>query len=244
MGKPEKPRWATSPGLPTDVQEPSEPKKNAGWLPPEKPPAQFFNWLLRQAYLFSKFTDEFASTASLRSANPLQLNASTGEVSFSSDIEIAFKFDGDNYVNRIQVAASPLDIDSGEVLVARLSTASATVNLASGSYASLAEGQFCIVAESSLDDTHTGDEVIILRRPADVSAGNDDVGVGFKRLDIPLTGQSLHLRGGAPVFVLGGDEMGEKHFANTLSATFWTGFFTTRGVNINGAGIEMLNSAL
>lgn len=42
------PRWATDGG--SQVVEPSEGKKDTGWNPDERPPAQYFNWLLTVAY--------------------------------------------------------------------------------------------------------------------------------------------------------------------------------------------------
>src|SRR6266705_4620003 len=46
--KPEKfPRWADAGGV---IVEPAEAKKDIGWVVAEKPPAQFFNWLLNLGY--------------------------------------------------------------------------------------------------------------------------------------------------------------------------------------------------
>lgn len=51
----DKPRWATDGGL--RVEEPSEPKKDEGWDPAERPASQFFNWLLNNIYLWIDWFD-------------------------------------------------------------------------------------------------------------------------------------------------------------------------------------------
>lgn len=42
------PRWATGGGA--QITEPLESKKDDGWVPAEKPPAQYFNWLFKTLY--------------------------------------------------------------------------------------------------------------------------------------------------------------------------------------------------
>lgn len=51
----ELPRWATSGAT---VTEPAEAKKDIGWITLEKPPFDFFNWLLLRGYEWDKFQDE------------------------------------------------------------------------------------------------------------------------------------------------------------------------------------------
>lgn len=54
------PRWADVGG---DIVEPSAGKKNVGWLADERPPAQYFNWLLNTIYLWCKWIDDGVWTA-------------------------------------------------------------------------------------------------------------------------------------------------------------------------------------
>ena len=58
MPKPTKlPRWATT----GSVTEPTEAKKDSGWLAAEKPPAQFFNWLFNIINQWCVYLDAFES---------------------------------------------------------------------------------------------------------------------------------------------------------------------------------------
>ncbi|MNS52543.1 hypothetical protein D3C72_852610 [compost metagenome] len=55
MPKPSsKPRWGTSGAV---ITEPSEGKKNIGWLSPEKPPDGVFNWLFNLIYQWIDWLD-------------------------------------------------------------------------------------------------------------------------------------------------------------------------------------------
>lgn len=51
------PRWATT----GSITIPTELKKDTGWLAGEKPPAQFFNWLLNLTYQWLFYLDAFES---------------------------------------------------------------------------------------------------------------------------------------------------------------------------------------
>jgi len=53
-----KPRWASDPTTPAFVAEPSETKKSEGWIV-EKPPLNYFNWLLKGAFDWFKYLDPF-----------------------------------------------------------------------------------------------------------------------------------------------------------------------------------------
>ena len=49
------PRWANVSG---DIVEPTEDKKDVGWIAGEKPPAQFWNWLQKNIYDWLSYFDE------------------------------------------------------------------------------------------------------------------------------------------------------------------------------------------
>jgi len=55
------PRWADSGG---DIVEPSSGKKDVGWIPAERPPAQYFNWLLNKLYQWIQYLDAPVGTGS------------------------------------------------------------------------------------------------------------------------------------------------------------------------------------
>lgn len=188
MAKPTKPRWAD--GDPSFSVEPSEGKKDTGWLSGEKPPFQFMNFLFLKV---KEWIDWFENKAEIvdnfvfRSDNPVYFDGFN--VIFSSAIEIVFRNTaGAAYINKI--AAGTLAIPLGSVVVARLDRVNASpVTLAlQGTYANLAAGQYAIVAESSLTLNNDDDEVILFRH-SQVTAGNDVFGVGYERLEMPITKQ-------------------------------------------------------
>ena len=49
------PRWADVGG---DIVEPNSAKKDVGWVSAERPPAQYFNWLLNLTYQWIAFIDQ------------------------------------------------------------------------------------------------------------------------------------------------------------------------------------------
>lgn len=51
------PRWSDVGG---DIVEPTSGKKDVGWVSAERPPAQYFNWLLNQGYKWLKWLDDNA----------------------------------------------------------------------------------------------------------------------------------------------------------------------------------------
>jgi hypothetical protein len=57
MARPDElPRWAD--GVDALITEPSEGKKTIGWDAGERPPAQFFNWLLNRIYQWLVYADQ------------------------------------------------------------------------------------------------------------------------------------------------------------------------------------------
>jgi hypothetical protein len=54
------PRWANVGGA---IVEPSPGKKDVGWVPPERPGAQYFNWLLNLIYQWIVWLDGFLAEA-------------------------------------------------------------------------------------------------------------------------------------------------------------------------------------
>lgn len=66
------------------ITEPLEAKKDIGWVVGEKPPAQYFNWWMNNAYLWQAYFDE-------------QIDILLGGVSsLSSTTDITITFDSDN----------------------------------------------------------------------------------------------------------------------------------------------------
>jgi len=62
MAKPTSlPRWATDVGA--MITEPTEGKKDSGWAPLEKPPAQYFNWWQKVVYLWAVYLDGLTNEA-------------------------------------------------------------------------------------------------------------------------------------------------------------------------------------
>lgn len=53
----ELPRWATDP-LPDTVISPPSDKRDIGWLPGERPPAEYVNWLLQKLYYWVEWLDD------------------------------------------------------------------------------------------------------------------------------------------------------------------------------------------
>lgn len=51
------PRWASTGGA--ALVEPTNTKKDVGWAPGEKPPAEYVNWLLNNLYLWAAWLDDF-----------------------------------------------------------------------------------------------------------------------------------------------------------------------------------------
>lgn len=73
MAKPDKyPRWADVGG---SITEPSSGKKDVGWVVAEKPPAQYFNWLLNLIYLWIVWFDGMFGTESAPRTMSLGLSA-------------------------------------------------------------------------------------------------------------------------------------------------------------------------
>lgn len=78
-----KPRFATSdlnngPLGGPNILEPSEAKKDQGWLAGEKPPREYFNWMHRLTYQWIDWLDETATNSLQKSSNLSDLaNAAT-----------------------------------------------------------------------------------------------------------------------------------------------------------------------
>ncbi|HCU24360.1 MAG TPA: hypothetical protein DF383_05020 [Deltaproteobacteria bacterium] len=189
MAKPDKlPRWADVDPA-TNVVEPPETKKNVGWVKQEKPPARFFNWLFYKIYQWISWLSAQVGGDDLRSNNPLRWDGS--QLSFSAAIQIIFREESSIRINQIPTGSSPISLADGEVLVVYPDKTSASpVDLTAGTYATLAPGQYAVVAESSLTAVNSEHELILFRR-RDVSAGNDEYGVGYAALEIPFTNQMI-----------------------------------------------------
>lgn len=185
------PRWATDPDNPLiDIVEPSEAEKDEGWNKYQKPPYNTFNWLQKQTYDWLDYlavVTKFPRGVQLWSAHPFTFTAA-GALDTTYNLQIKFHDAGELKTNFIAATDTPFTIPNGSVVVFRPDFSSgATQLIQQAVYANLDVGEYAIVAESSLTDTNN-DEIVLFRR-TDVSAIDDQYGVGFTILEIPLTGQ-------------------------------------------------------
>jgi len=167
MAKPDNlPRWADQ--NPGGVVEPNEAKKNTGWVVDERPPAQFFNWLLLKAYQWLQYLGRRSD-----SQRPMQLRAEdsvtwTGaELQFAENIDLYFREGGSVFRNSISNADSPLAIGDGQVLVLRKDNTQDTNLSVQAVYGDLSDGEYIVVDEASLTDTNEEQEIILFRRRGD-----------------------------------------------------------------------------
>jgi len=167
VAKPDEPEWASAVEAdPTRFLNPGATPRAQGWSADQRPPNQWFNWLLNRAwrcivYLFNK-TDTIYPTL-LRSAATLAWNGST--IVFTQPIQLSFRHQTTEQINQILAAASPLTLADGEVLVVRKDRYTASpVTLVAGTYGALVDGEYAIVAEASLTDVDQENESIIFRR--------------------------------------------------------------------------------
>lgn len=207
MSKPTLPRWAdTVEGNAALVTAPSSGKQDVGWVQ-EMPPFQIFNWLLVKIYrclVWSRTRDDRDVRAILRSAAGLTWDGST--VTFSQPIQLIYRIAGASRIN--QISAGNFALSDGQVVVLRRDDTNASpVTLASGTYASLAAGQYDTVLDSALTDTNEESEIILFRRRG-------------TELEIPLLG-AIYASGAG--FQLGktGGTAGYKHTEGG-GATTWT----------------------
>jgi len=164
MSKPQKPTWAY--GDPSYTITPSAGKQAIGWLPGEKPPYQYMNWIHLKSgewltYLENK--TETISPTMVRSNSTLSWNGST--ITYTQPIDISFRVTTGEQINRIGVSASPITLLDGQVLVfIKDKTNASPVTLAAGTYSSLIAGQYAILNESTLTAVNQENEIILFRR--------------------------------------------------------------------------------
>ena len=175
MSKPQKPTWGY--GDPSYAITPSAGKQVVGWLPGEKPPYQYMNWIhLRSGEWFTYLENktETISPTMVRSNSTLSWNGST--ITYTQPIDISFRVTTGEQINRIGVSASPITLLDGQVLVfIKDKTNASPVTLAAGTYSSLIAGQYAILNESTLTAVSQENEVVLFRR-----RGSD--------LEIPISG--------------------------------------------------------
>lgn len=222
------PRWAdVDPD--ENVVEPPENKKDVGWVENEKPPARFFNWLFYNIYRWVSWLSAQVATEELRSNNPLTWDGS--DIGFTAPIQIVSRTDEAARINQILAADSPLELADGEVLVVYLDQESASpVTLTAGTYGTLAAGQYAIVDEASLDPDNAENELVIFRR-RDVDAGDDEYGVGYAALEIPLTSQLII---NDSRFYLGGKNFDGQNVYDGGVSRWYSDNGVTPTVTING----------
>lgn len=165
MGKPIKlPRWSDQ--VPANNIEPSEEKKNTGWVPAEKPPAQFMNWLQNKFCEWSKY---LLARVDMQQHSIVRSNSTViwdgAQLTFASDIQLIFREGDDVITNTIPLANSPVALADGDVLVLKKDNTSTPVPLVlQAVYANLDVGEFAIVAEGTLDDNDPESELVLFRR--------------------------------------------------------------------------------
>jgi len=95
------PRWATDGSA--QITEPSSGKKDTGWVPAEKPPAQYMNWLFKTIYNAAVVLDGLAGIAmTWTAAHVFNAGLSASSAAFTGAIT----------VQTPTVAANPLRFDS------------------------------------------------------------------------------------------------------------------------------------
>lgn len=229
MAAPDEINWAD--GDPSYREEPLDAKKDLGWVSEEKPPYQYFNWVLGTLAEWVTYLNDLSTTAQganyLRSNDPITYSA--GTITLVDFLELRFRDGASVYTNRI--AAGTIALTDGQVLVAYKDTSSTTVTLSSGTYGTLAAGQYAVVAESSLSATNAENEVILFRRRA-VSAGDDTYGVGYDVIECPVLG-TQYLSGER--FYLGGKDYGDIVVTDSKDINVYSGNKTGLVFAVDGA---------
>lgn len=230
MPRPPKPWWATDakPGL--EIIEPPDNKKKIGWVSQEKPPFQFMNWLFHKIYLWIDWLEKRSQTEELRSDSPLIWDGL--KIRFKSPLQIVSREDRKIQINQISSTESPLQLQDKEVVVAAWDpTAPSPVDLVLGNYATLKAGEYCIVDESKLDPNRAENELILFRR-YDISALEDEYGIGYSSLQIPFTRQMI-----IPTsrFYLGGKNFDGQRIYDGKKSIWYSDNGKTPTLEIDGA---------
>ena len=162
MAQPTLPTWAD--GDPSYVIEPGSAKKTVGWLSGEKPPYQYMNWIHNATSTYLTYLEDKIlsnAPAMVRSSSAASWNGST--LTLTDPLDISFRVEDGEQLNRL--AAGSYAFSDGQVLVVKKDLTNASpVTLGSGSYGSLAEGDYVIVTETSLTGDDWENETIVLRR--------------------------------------------------------------------------------
>ena len=161
MLKPTKPSWAY--GDPDYIAEPPLVKRIVGWIMGERPPRQWFNWLFlknKEWHDWSEDRTDYLDTVMLSSLTSLSWDGANLVVP-TGGVKIKWR-DGAS-IKYNTLAAGTYALADGEYLAAILSDTSATT-LASGTYATLAAGQECIIASASLIDNEDFTEILLFGR--------------------------------------------------------------------------------
>src|SRR5690606_40618598 len=84
--------------------QPPQSKRAEGWLPNEKPPASWFNWLFGRTYrVLKEFQEKAAEKVDVQQAQQTADNAATAAANAQSDI--------DEYKNEIRSLGLGIDVD-------------------------------------------------------------------------------------------------------------------------------------
>lgn len=161
MGKPTLPRWSTN-ALTT--REPPEGKKDTGWVPKEKPPYQYFNWLHNSSYLYDIYNtarNDLNQPTIIVNQDGILWNGTT--IAFTDDLIFFFREQEDVFFNSIDAADSPLTIGANQYLVVRLDRTQTTTLTFQTTYANLADGEYTIVDEANLLAANEEYELLVFR---------------------------------------------------------------------------------
>lgn len=114
MAKPtSKPEWTVgNPDFATVTQEPSAAKKEAGWLPDERPPREFMNWLF---YNFGEWIDYFETEIDSFSGQSVIFDAFVGAGGTHADFN-ALMADPEIANKKNVIVISTLAVDNPQII--------------------------------------------------------------------------------------------------------------------------------
>lgn len=101
--KPTFPRWATDDQVDvisgqSNVEEPPEDRKDAGWVRHEVPPRQWLNWVARQTYLALQYFEDSRGQLESYDSTLLPLAADNeGRMVYVSDLQVPAYSDGTDW---------------------------------------------------------------------------------------------------------------------------------------------------
>jgi len=206
MAQPQFTQWAyqAPQGQQGGIVEPNLAKKQIGWQPGEQPPCEWMNWIQYTEYLWQAYVEAKTETIDRTFILPQAVTWDGSTLTFGSALQISFRVKTGEQIN--QFPAGTLVLADGEVVVLRKDkTNSSPVNLAAGTYGSgLNEGQYDIVAESTLSASLQEYEMVLFRRRGTT-------------LEVPCM-SAVYLAGSSFSF---GNSLKSSYIENFASSTTW-----------------------